>query len=85
MQQVNVDDLFKKIALERGIPKYQVEMVYKAMFEMVYETIREGKAQNILLHNFGKFVVPPGKLKLRRPDLYDQIYGDNQRVEESAD
>lgn len=82
MHQIELDSIFKKIALKHGLPKYQIEMVYKNMFEMVYKTINEGGLENILLHRFCKFVIPPIKLKHRRPDLYEQVYGNSGGVEE---
>lgn len=85
MRQIDIDAVFKKVAAKYNVPKYQVEMVYRSMFEMVYQTMKEGKMQNILLHRFGKFVVPKGKLFIRNPRLYEQIYGDSDGMEESDD
>jgi nucleoid DNA-binding protein len=85
MRQIDIEDLFKNIAVKHGVPKYQVEMVYRSMFEMVYQTMKAGKMENILLHRFGKFVVPKGKLFRKDPDLYEQIYGDSDGLEEPVD
>lgn len=83
MQQIDINAVFKKLAIKHGVPTYQIEMVYRTMFEMVYSTIKEGKMENILLHNWGRWVVTKGKLKHRKPDIYEQIYGDKRGLEES--
>lgn len=84
MRQIDTNELFSKIALKHGIPKYQVELVYKTMFEMVYDSMNNQELENILLHRFGKFVIPKAKLKDKRPDLYDKVYGNNEGMEKSS-
>jgi nucleoid DNA-binding protein len=59
---VDLDNLFERIARKHGVPKYKVEMVYKTMFEFVKETMNSKNLNNILLPRFGKFVISKNKL-----------------------
>lgn len=60
---IELEEIYAKISRETGVSKSKVEMAFRSVFEMVAETMREGKGDNILLPKFGKFVVPVYKLK----------------------
>jgi len=61
--KIDLDEVYKKIAFETGLPKNKVELAFRSIFENVANTMREEKGDNILLPKFGKFVVPMFKLK----------------------
>ena len=73
--KIEVDRILEEVAEEHGISKFHAEMVYRSIFEMVAETMREGNADNILLPKFGKFIVPSKKLMLADPGKYEKKYG----------
>jgi nucleoid DNA-binding protein len=73
--KVDIDKVLSEVAVEHGITKFHAEMIYKSIFEMVAETMREGDIDNILLPKFGKFIVPRKKLMLMNPGKYDKKYG----------
>lgn len=68
--KVELNELYEKVARQTGLPKNKIEMVFRSMFEMVAETMREQKGDNILLPKFGKFVVPLRKLQYINYDKY---------------
>lgn len=69
---IELDEIYAKISKETGVPKNRVEMAFRSVFEMVAETMREGKGDNILLPKFGKFVVPLRKLKGINDEKFDR-------------
>ena len=71
---LDIDKLLAEVAQEKGISKFQAEMIYRSMFEMIAETMREGKADNILLPRFGKFIVPRKKLQMADPQKFKDKY-----------
>jgi nucleoid DNA-binding protein len=73
--KADIDSLLTQIAVEHGITKFHAEMIYKSMFEMVAETMRQGNADNILLPKFGKFIVPRKKLEMKDLQKYKEKYG----------
>lgn len=73
--KIDIDKVLSEVAAEQGITKFHAEMVYKSMFEMVAETMREGNADNILLPKFGKYIVPRKKLMIMNPLKYKDKYG----------
>lgn len=73
--KLDVEKLLEDVAAEEGISKFHAEMVYRSVFEMIAETMREGNADNILLPKFGKFIVPRKKLMLADPVKYEKKYG----------
>lgn len=72
---IDVDRFLEKIAHEEGISKVHAEMIYRSIFEMIAETMREGNADNILLPKFGKFIVPRKKLLMADPEKHKIKYG----------
>lgn len=60
---IDLDTIYTRISAKTGVPKNRVELAFRTVFEMVAETMREEKGDNILLPKFGKFVVPLRKLK----------------------
>lgn len=72
--KIDVDSILVKIAAKKKITKFQAEMIYKSMFEMIAETMREENADNILLPRFGKFIVPKKKLLINNPEKYNKKY-----------
>lgn len=70
----DIDKILKKVAEETGTTKFQNEMIFKSIFEMVAEAMREGNLDNILLPRFGKFIVPKKKLSLMNPEKYKLKY-----------
>jgi nucleoid DNA-binding protein len=69
-----LNELYTRISKETGIPKNRIELVFKSMFELIAETMREKKGDNILLPKFGKFVVPLKKLKYVNTKKYNQQF-----------
>lgn len=79
MLYIDYDEMYKQLASKYSIPKYQIEFVHKAIFEMIAEKMREQKKQHIYLAGFGRFVVPDFKYeKYKR-----EIQGDSDRLEQS--
>lgn len=72
---IDVERFLEKIAHEEGISKVHADIIYRSIFEMVAETMREGNADNVLLPRFGKFIVPRKKLLLADPGKYNDKYG----------
>ena len=72
--RIDIDKILSEVAAEQGITKFHAEMVYKSIFEMVAETMREGNADNILLPKFGKFIVPRKKLMIMNPLKHKEKY-----------
>jgi hypothetical protein len=68
--KLELSELYEKVANQTGLPKGKVEMAFRSMFEMVADTMREQKGDNILLPKFGKFVVPLMKLKYLNHEKY---------------
>jgi len=83
--KIDLDEVYKKIAFETGIPKSKVEMAFRSMFENIANTMREEKGDNILLPKFGKFVVPTYKLKFINKEKYDKKVSRNSRGLEKPD
>lgn len=82
--KIDLDEVYRKIAFETGVPKSKVEMAFRSIFENVANTMREEKGDNILLPKFGKFVVPTYKLKFINKEKYDKKISRNSRgLEES--
>ena len=82
--KIDLDEVYKKIAFETGVPKNKVELAFRSIFENVANTMREEKGDNILLPKFGKFVVPVYKLKFINKEKYDKkISRNNRGLEES--
>ena len=82
--KIDLDEVYKKVAFETGLPKSKIEMAFKSIFENVANTMREEKGDNILLPKFGKFVVPTYKLKFINKEKYDKKVSRNSRgLEES--
>lgn len=75
---IDIDRFLEQMASDEGISKVHAEMIYRSVFEMVAETMREGNADNILLPKFGKFIVPRKKLLLADPDKYNDKYGNTE-------
>jgi nucleoid DNA-binding protein len=73
--KIDIDKVLSEIAVEQGITKFHAEMVYKSIFEMVAETMREGNADNILIPKFGKYIVPRKKLMIMNPLKHKEKYG----------
>jgi len=73
--KIDIDKVLSEIAVEQGITKFHAEMVYKSIFEMVAETMREGNADNILIPKFGKYIVPRKKLAMKDLQKYKEKYG----------
>lgn len=71
---LDIDKLLAEVAQETGVSKFHAEMIYRSIFEMIAETMREGKADNILIPRFGKFIVPRKKLQLADPEKYKKKY-----------
>jgi nucleoid DNA-binding protein len=69
---IELEEIYEKISKETGVSKSKVEMAFRSVFEMVAETMREGKGDNILLPKFGKFVVPLRKLKSINNEKFDR-------------
>ena len=83
--KIDLDEVYKKIAFETGLPKNKVELAFRSIFENVANTMREEKGDNILLPKFGKFVVPMFKLKYINKDKHDKEISRNSRgVEKSS-
>ncbi len=83
--KIDLDGVYRKIAFETGVPKSKVEMAFRSIFENVANTMREEKGDNILLPKFGKFVVPPHKLKFINKEKYDKKVSRNSRGLEESD
>jgi nucleoid DNA-binding protein len=83
--KIDLDEIYKKVAFETGIPKHKIELAFRSMFEMVANTMREEKGDNILLPKFGKFVVPTMKLKYINKEKYDKEVSRNSRRLEKPD
>lgn len=73
--RIDIDKLLTDTALENGISKVHAEIIYRSIFEMIAETMREGEAENILLPRFGKFIVPRKKLEKANPEKFIKKYG----------
>tara|TARA_R110000868_G_scaffold37331_1_gene132231 strand:+ start:7207 stop:7518 length:312 start_codon:yes stop_codon:yes gene_type:complete len=69
---IELEEIYTKISKETGISKSKVEMAFRSVFEMIAETMREGKGDNILLPKFGKFIVPLRKLKGINEEKFDR-------------
>ena len=61
--QIDLEEVYEKVAKETGVSKAKIELAFRSVFEMVAETMREQNGDNILLPKFGKFVVPLRKLR----------------------
>ena len=72
---IDIERFLEKIAHEEGISKVHAEMIYRSIFEMIAETMREGNADNILLPKFGKFIVHRKKLLMADPEKHKIKYG----------
>ena len=68
--RLNLDEIYKDVAFKTGIPQNRVELVFRSMFELVAETMRTGRGENIKVPKMGKFVVPLRKLKYVNVDRY---------------
>jgi nucleoid DNA-binding protein len=77
--KIDLDEVYKKVSFETGIPKSKVEMAFKSIFENVANTMREKNGDNILLPKFGKFVVPNFKLKYINVEKHDKEVSRNSR------
>lgn len=79
---VDTDEIFEKLAIKYGVPKYKVEMVYKTMFELVKEEMNKKELNNILLPRLGKFVVAKSKLlKYGKERFLEKFPDDIRRLE----
>ena len=67
-----MDRLIEEVAKETGQPIGLVRNIYKHMFLCVYNTMKRGEYQNILLTGFGKFIVKP-----TRKRALDKMYHRN--------
>jgi nucleoid DNA-binding protein len=83
--KIDLDEVYKKVSFETGIPKSKVEMAFKSIFENVANTMREERGHNILLPKFGKFVVPNFKLKYINVEKHDKEVSRNSRRVEKPD
>ena len=83
--KIDLDEVYKKVAFETGLPKSKVEMAFRSIFENVANTMREEKGDNILLPKFGKFVVPNFKLKYINVEKHDKKVSRNNRGLEKPD
>jgi nucleoid DNA-binding protein len=83
--KIDLDEVYKKVSFETGLPKSKVEMAFRSMFENVANTMREAKGDNILLPKFGKFVVPNFKLKFINVEKHDKEASRNSRGLEKPD
>lgn len=80
---VELDDLFERVARKHGVPKYKVEMVFKTMFELVKNNMNERTLNNILLPRLGKFVVSKNKLlRYENSRFLEKFPDDIRRLEE---
>lgn len=73
--KLDLDRILAEVASRKGLSKFHVETVYKSVFEMVAETMREGNADNVLVPRFGKFIVPRKKLQMKDLQKYKEKYG----------
>jgi nucleoid DNA-binding protein len=73
--KLDLEKLLSDVASEKGISRFHVETIYRSVFEMVAETMREGNADNILIPRFGKFIVPRKKLAMKDLQKYKEKYG----------
>lgn len=73
--KLDLDKVIAEVASRKGISKFHVETIYRSVFEMVAETMREGKADNVLVPRFGKFIVPRKKLQIKDLQKYKEKYG----------
>jgi nucleoid DNA-binding protein len=71
---LDVDKILHDVAAATNTTKFQNDMILRSIFEMVAETMRDKKAENILLPKFGKFIVPKKKLERKNPELYKMKY-----------
>ena len=83
--KIDLDEVYKKVSFETGIPKNKVELAFRSMFENVANTMREAKGDNILLPKFGKFVVAKFKLKFINVEKHDKKVSRNSRGLEKPD
>lgn len=72
--KVDLGELYAKVSAETGVPKSKVEMAFRSVFEMVVDTMREEKGDNILLPKFGKYVVPLRRLRYVNIEKYNQQF-----------
>lgn len=59
----NLDRLYTKVAEKHGLPKKEVQKIFKAQFNLVYKTIGLIKDIPIRLPYIGVFRVRPGRRK----------------------
>jgi len=83
--KIDLDEVYKKVSFETGIPKSKIELAFRSVFENVANTMREEKGDNILLPKFGKFVVPKYKLKFINVEKHDKEVSRNSRGLEKPD
>ena len=81
MLYIDYNEMYKQLSSKYSLPKYQIEFIHKAIFEMVADKIREEKKQNIYLAKFGRFIVPDYKYE----KYLEKIRGDSERMDESID
>lgn len=81
MLYIDYNEMYRVLANKYDLPKYQIEFIHKAIFEMVAIKIREEKKQNIYLAKFGRFVVPEYKYE----KYLEKIRRNNGGLEESSD
>jgi nucleoid DNA-binding protein len=60
---VDIKDILSKAAERNNISKVHAELIYRSIFELVAETMRKQEGENILLSQFGRFVVPKKKFE----------------------
>lgn len=82
--KIDLDEVYRKIAFETGLPKNKIELAFRSIFENIANTMREEKGDNILLPKFGKFIVPAHKLKFINKEKHDKEISRNSRGVEKS-
>lgn len=81
--KLELDEIYHVIARKTGLSKSRIELVFRSMFEMIADTMREEKGNNIAVPKVGKFVVPLKKLRYVNNERYlEELSRYNRRMEQ---